>query len=88
MSNFAANANGELAQEAVLWNSSAKQVRDSKGDLKLDGNPTEKALINYFVRSNESLNVMESQNALTDCLRYCTPFDPDFKYMATAVNKA
>lgn len=30
---------------------------------------------------------MECQNSLSDCLRYCTPFDPDFKYMATAVNK-
>lgn len=88
MPNFGGNANGLLAQQAVLWNSSAKQVRDGQGNLKLDGNPTEKALINYFVNSNASLNVMETQNALGDCLRYCTPFDPDFKYMATAVNKA
>lgn len=48
MINYNANPNGKLLAEAVIWNSSAKQVKNEKGELKLDGNPTEKAMINYL----------------------------------------
>jgi magnesium-transporting ATPase (P-type) len=59
---------------------------DANKELKIDGNPTEKAMIKYFKDSHQ-VSVMEEQTKLADYVEYCTPFDPKEKYMATCVRK-
>lgn len=44
-------------------------------------------MINFFVESDPSLKIGEYQTMLDEKLKYCTPFNPDFKYMATCFNK-
>jgi len=70
---------------AILWNSTAAEVKDSEGKVYISGNPTEKALIQFAKNSNPNVNVMEYQRNLTDCMIYNVPFDPEFKYMSTCV---
>jgi len=65
LDDYATNANIGVAEMGVLWNSSAQEVRDSDGELGLVGNPTEKALIAYYQKSNPNLNVMDYQKNLT-----------------------
>jgi len=77
----------ELLEQAILWNSTAAEVKDSEGKIYISGNPTEKALIQFVKGSNPHVNVMDYQGNLTDSMIYNVPFDPDFKYMSTCVRQ-
>lgn len=51
---------------AILWNSTACEIKDSEGKIDISGDPTERALIKFVKNCCTETNVMDYQNSLKD----------------------